>query len=563
MRTETCSATRLPPPRISQLAAVPVGDLKTQTPVTMSKNIDTTIDHNLLSETPRPLNETPDNVEHQLTTDLIASLPQKALRIGATTIYSLSRETRMLIWYEVLAPGLVGTHDSCHEHEVVRQRKTTSILRTCSTFYVEAIEVLQTVEHHLVMKHSPGPVFRNMRDIGFQYILDCRKRGFRQVKRPGFTELSMLRFRNIAVQIEVCSVQVAEAAAKADGGEAWCAEARIDEFCRAAQKSPNLAKIRLLISRVPLDDMTAHDGCMRTFQWVRPLLELTAAKGIKIRAEELGTVRPYLAEGDELPQPIPADPLVMLINSCIDIDNLANFVNPHELIYDVPFVETDIFEHERHYTIPFHFVFGSTQVRWGTFDRGEHEEMARDFHMKRPTGTVQTYQLHPECRTCYGLFTDWHDLKSHLDSKPSHRRPYKHKAVTTISCHAAPDAFVQCHECGYPADGQEKLWKHMYKWGHKSRKVTPMPRWKEDQMRYDAKEFKYWQKQEQDEKKRSKEKERYDNEIKERNELSFRENQERIERQRMLREGWELVEEQRLAAELSNPKEPEPPESQD
>ena len=388
--------------------------------------------------------------------------------------FDLPREVRDQVYFHVIRPDCrleFPDHCGVHHDCIKNGNDTTKILRLNSQAYLEGNAVLQAHENCIRLTGSRPTVFRNMKAFGKPGKFVSSKKGYRAIVPPRYCDLQFLKFSGVAICVEVPFGEtlqgnyhgVLEETCKNLSRQIACVTSAID-------KSQTLRNLRVLISRSDYntsrlgyqyinerreaadvnDPLSASQekrshAIMQSI--LRPLIVKARAKGIRVGAEEETLFHGRDVWGARVlavTDPI-EDPLVVWVNSIVPENE--------RMVLDLPYrmnMDEDVFDESTgiwHIQLPFavnHWRSGKKTYP----DRCMPEEHLRFVRILKATrATGEPYQLVPECRTCYAVFSTWQDLKAHLETQPKHKTSYRAKAYNEIYPDAVYDGFVKCNTC--------------------------------------------------------------------------------------------------------------------
>ena len=418
--------------------------------------------------------------------------PSTGIEIGPkrTGFQDLPREIKDTIYFMVLRPDcktdfedFCGLHHDCIDYTQGR----TNLLLLCSGVYTEAVELLHQHENVLVLSGKKGSLFRNARDFGRPGKFTHERRGSTCYIPSKFCELQVLRFRALAVCVVVPKIRWAQRGSL-DLDRLSNLESEIEQLTITIKKSRHLQTLRILIKRhfdqdeewiTPDDERKNEKDMVAT---MRPLVNAAIEVGIKFAAEEDRMYRPKGRQqgGRIVFKDQFGDPLVSWLNLFTPTYLRPKFKFEYRMNTDGVYLD-DFGDSE---VIPFDPPYCGCGKLLFPVECVEEEDLRLRAQYNRSRPTVK-YQLLPECRSCYSLFSTWEDLKQHLVNLPKHKTPFQTKVWNTIRDDAAYGEKVKCHWCAYqPPPGMlYVLEEHyqVYPW-HEIDYI--IPRWKEDNWRY-------------------------------------------------------------------------------
>ena len=289
------------------------------------------------------------------TSDPIADIPNKKAKFH--DFFDFPVELRTILYFLVLRPDCSLRYPKfCDKYHKCAEthKECTAILRTCSKIYIEAIEMLYKHEPLVDVKASRAPMFRDMKDFGQPELLTCKKPEFQCPIPPKYTELSMLRFRKIAIVIHdpYHSSETREELAEYSR-KMGILQKKVACVCAALEKSRNIQQIRVMVIRAgEYDDVphmayriaglaayhplpaTVNDfGHLQLQEVMRPLLNTALRCNIPVHAEEWRLLIGFF-DVEEHSKPLFyagsfEDPLVTWANSLASHGPDGNFDRPY------------------------------------------------------------------------------------------------------------------------------------------------------------------------------------------------------------------------------------------
>lgn len=448
----------------------------------------------------------PIEIRRDPTVDPRGAPPKKT---GPAGFFSFPREVREDIYFYAIRPDCkLDFMDHCKlHHRCIKDGKgSVNVLLLCSQTYVEAIETLHAHENIMLLKGNRGQLFRNMRDFGRPGKFHSSKDEYAARLPPRYCELQFLQFRKVAICLQLPDWSRSGWDEDSIHATLERLSKEISQISAAILKSHHLRSLRLLISRAYWYSLGMNSYVQRRWEQrpggygrlnelvnarsiehahiafknvIRPLIDLAVSKGISIGAEEdilfRGTER-EVGKVMRIDSSF-ADPLVAWIYATIPVKQrlTLNFnyrLDTNAMTFDE---RTMTWRMER-------YTFTDALEKYP--DDCEAEEDRRfsiSYDKTKLKNAPEPYQLVPECRTCYAVFTDWEDLRQHLDDKPKHKTSYSEKAYNEIVPEAAWGGWVKCHTCARvpPSQTVTGLGWH-YRNNPTHRRHGIVPRWKED-----------------------------------------------------------------------------------
>ena len=367
------------------------------------------------------------------------------------------------------------------------------LLTLSPRIYFEAIELLHGHENVITINcTSKVPLFRKARDFGKPGMFSCSKPGNSVFIGPRYSQLQFLRFRKVALRLQLPGVNTGIEAALEYLARF---EEKLLVMLDTLQKSPNLRQVRLLIDRS--QDLDYHAffflGRTRNVFWeghslhhrvdnrikkvLRHFISVIHSKGIKTSAEEHRIYHGRADEGQKKIgfRPEVHDPLVAWVNAVTPLELRSKPAFSYHM--DLSFTMTDA----RGDTLLMQHVYYDAEDKYPDSCVKEEEQRFIDSFGKAGNAV---YELIPECRACYRLFGSWEDLKAHLDEVPSHKQSFRAKEFNKIVPSAGRGGWIKCPTCADVFDCK-RLDQHLNRTGH--RRWGRIPRYKEDNWMYNRK----------------------------------------------------------------------------
>ena len=393
-------------------------------------------------------------------------------------------------------PDHCGLHHECIENG----NNTTSVLRLNSQAYLEASEVLQAHENFILLGGTRRSVFRNMKAFGKPGRFVSSMREYKALVPPRYCELQFLRFRKVAIGIQV-SVTAALQPEQDEDFVASCGKLaeQVSQIRAAILKGHHLGTLRVIINRAykaytvefeyeerrwephslgdANNDVRDHRVNNTMKNILTPMLEAAYSRGVAIGAEEETLFRSASRRGRlmKYDEPI-GDPLVAWITSAMPQEQQKTFnfdfrLDTNEKVWDIASWSwlTVYFPPDR-----------QTKRTKPAHCKIEEEQRFDKTYNVIPEATA-FYQLLPECRTCYTLFSGREELKEHLEAEAKHTTSHRPKEWNEIHTDATYGGWVKCHTCAFipPSQTVTGLETH-YRNQPWHQRHGMVPRWKED-----------------------------------------------------------------------------------
>ena len=429
---------------------------------------------------------------------------------SARGLFSLPREVRDRVYFYALRPDCRLEYiNACldnHDH-ITTGRDRSKLLYSCSRVYFEAIELLHCHENIITITSKRGPIFRDMRDFGRPSIFTCDKRVYGCHIPPRFCELQVFRFRSLAICVKLPAPPFQPLPYHAYSDEARYKgelSGTADQICSliaVIEKSPHIRRIRLMIScerrQDPIFFIKGFRGPRWTTGWrhhvvlknlLRPLIDLAISRGILVAAEEDRMIKTRYNEGSmEEPKhvkrmefsPEIGDPLVSWVKAIVPPALRQTYAYTYRLntTKEYPSLYEDGFPEREH------LEYRDWQWARRSLDFEDQEQQRFMAKFDNHPNASTKYQLVPECRSCYAIFSTWEDLKIHLVTKPDHKTAYREKAGNKILDSASSGGTKKCYTCAWEPACTETMTKHYKRFPHHEKNYI-IPRWKEDNWRY-------------------------------------------------------------------------------
>lgn len=424
----------------------------------------------------------------------------------------LVQDIRAIIYVFLLRPDCQSLKDQqpCHKphfHDEPHSERT-SILRTCKTVYSEAVEVLYKEEVVVEVPYRGQPVFRHPRMAGrgdcFAFVAPDQK----VLVPQRFSELQFLRLRKIALIIPLPQIDPRHKRRSHIGKDyEYNAQFKIRDLTKALSKSINVESIRIFLTRRAYDhphlvhpsmpsyngpkppglpkQEAARDQELRLLTLLAKLIMMAADKGCKISLGRHDIFSIQESHNDE-----PLVPRLMRVASeaGVRIEGMNDPPSDYVRLGDDPYMPVLVPFQPKDAQYRPHIIVDrltgeqsqpATEIQpideFQPYDEAQPTDEVKPIDRVQPklvyglleedlTGvnSITPYQLLPECRSCYALFSSIEQLHNHLEAHTDHRTSFRAKAWNV---NLIPDRDSRGKQCELCADealrGRDQDWWNM------------------------------------------------------------------------------------------------------